>query len=89
MSSKKEKTESSSRKLSLQYYDVMSWAEARMTALDNRVESSKKLALKELHQRNANAIEEEFFDWISNEHIGKKSNVLFTPYHQDVGNHST
>jgi hypothetical protein len=80
MSSKKEKTD--------QYYDVMSWAEARMTALDNRVESSKKPFMKKLHQGNANAIEEEFFDWISNEHIGKKSNVLFVPYHQDVSNHS-
>ena len=80
MLSKKEKT--------AQYHDLIRWAEERMTHLDNHVESSRKIALKQLHQGNANAIEEEFFDWISNAHVGKKSNVLFVPYCQDVSNHS-
>lgn len=80
MLSRKEKTD--------QYHDLIRWADTRMTILDNRVESSKKISLKQLHQGNCNAIEEEFFDWISNAHVGKKSNVLFVPYCNDVSNHS-
>ena len=76
MLSKKQKTD--------QYHDVIRWAEERMTHLDNRVESSRKITLKQLHQGNCNAIEEEFFDWIFNSHVGKKSNVLFAPYYEDV-----
>jgi len=73
MLSKKEKTN--------QYHDVMRWAEERMTVLDNHVESAKKPFIKKLHEGNCDAIEEEFFDWISNSHTGKKSSVLFVPYH--------
>ena len=70
------------------YHYLIDWAGTRIDYLSSRscVVSAKKL--KKYHQGNANAIEEEFFDWFSNSNSGKKSNVLFVPYYEDVENSS-
>jgi len=66
------------------YYYLIDWASTRIDYLSSRsrVVSAKKLKI--YHQGNANAVEEEFFDWIANSNSGKKSNVLFVPYYDDV-----
>lgn len=70
------------------YHYLIHWAGNRVDYLSrrSRIVSAKKL--KKLHEGNANAIEEEFFDWFANDHSGKKSNVLFVPYFRDVENSS-
>ena len=70
------------------YHYLIDWAGNRIDYLSgrSRVVSAKKLM--KYHQGNANAIEEEFFDWFANSNAGKKSNVLVVPYYDDVENSS-
>lgn len=58
-----------------QYNQLIDWAGDRIDYLLSRARKDKKQRL------NAQALEEEFFDWFASRHSDSKSNVLFIPYH--------
>ena len=64
-----------------QYNDLIDWAGNRIDYLLSRSKACKTKERKILHRINAQALEEEFFDWFAARHSDSKQNVLFIPYH--------
>jgi hypothetical protein len=65
-----------------QYYTLIDWAGSRIDYLSSRSRVCKTPTLKTKHRLNAQALEEEFFDWFAARHSDSKQNVLFIPYHK-------
>ena len=71
-----------------QYNELIDWAGNRIDYLSSRSRACKTQSLKVKHRLNAQALEEEFFDWFAARHSDSKQNVLFVPYHGDLTNGS-
>jgi len=69
-----------------QYNDLIDWAGNRIDYLLSRSKACKTELNKRKNRLNAQAVEEEYFDWFSARHSDSKSNVLFIPYYKSVGN---
>ena len=69
-----------------QYNDLIDWAGSRIDYLLSRSKVCTSSKLVANHRRNAQALEEEYFDWFHARHSGTLSNVLFVPYYKSVGN---
>jgi len=67
-----------------QYNQLIDWAGDRIDYLFSRSKACKTKERKITHRINAQALEEEFFDWFAARHSDSKSNVLFIPYHKIV-----
>jgi hypothetical protein len=67
-----------------QYNDLIDWAGNRIDYLLSRSRACKNKTLKAKHRLNAQALEEEYFEWFHARHSYTKSNVLFIPYHKIV-----
>jgi hypothetical protein len=67
-----------------QYNNLIDWAGTRIDYLSSRSKACTNKQLKTKHRLNAQALEEEFFDWFAARHSDSKSNVLFIPYHKDA-----
>jgi hypothetical protein len=63
------------------YNHLIDWSGKRIDYLLSRSRACKNPKLKTKHRLNAQALEEEFFDWFAARHSDSKSNVLFIPYH--------
>jgi len=63
------------------YNSLIDWAGTRIDYLHSRACVVTAAKLKKLHRGNAQALEEEFFDWFAARHSDSRSNVLFIPYH--------
>ena len=63
------------------YNHLIDWAGIRIDYLLSRSRACKTKHLKTKHRLNAQALEEEFFDWFAARHSDSKQNVLFIPYH--------
>ena len=63
------------------YNELIDWAGNRIDYLSSRSSACKTQSLKVKHRLNAQALEEEFFDWFAARHSDSKQNVLFIPYH--------
>ena len=70
------------------YNELINWAGNRIDYLSSRSSACKNKSLKVKHRLNAQALEEEFFDWFAARHSDSKQNVLFVPYHGDLTNGS-
>jgi len=70
------------------YNELIDWAGNRIDYLSSRSSACKTQSLKVKHRLNAQALEEEFFDWFAARHSDSKQNVLFVPYHGDLTNGS-
>jgi len=68
------------------YNSLIDWAGKRIDYLCSRSRACKTQQLKSQHRRNAQALEEEFFDWFAARHSDSKQNVLFIPYHGNLNN---
>ena len=66
------------------YNELIDWAGSRIDYLSSRSSACKTKSKKIQHRLNAQALEEEFFDWFAARHSDSKSNVLFIPYHKIV-----
>jgi hypothetical protein len=64
-----------------QYNELIDWAGNRIDYLFSRSRACRSHFHKIKNRMNAQAIEEEFFDWFAARHSDSKSNVLFVPYH--------
>jgi hypothetical protein len=64
-----------------QYNELMDWAGDRIDLLLCRAKTCKTPQRKTNHRLNAQALEEEFFDWFAARHSDSTQNVLFIPYH--------
>lgn len=69
-----------------QYNNLIDWAGSRIDYLFSRSKACNNKKLKIKHRLNAQALEEEYFDWFAARHSDSKSNVLFIPYYKSVGN---
>jgi hypothetical protein len=69
-----------------QYNELIDWAGDRIDYLLSRSKNCTTKQLKTKHRLNAQALEEEYFDWFASRHSGGLQNVLFIPYHKSVGN---
>lgn len=63
------------------YNHLIDWAGDRIDLLLSRSKACKTSQRKTTHRLNAQALEEEFFDWFAARHSDSRSNVLFIPYH--------
>jgi hypothetical protein len=63
------------------YNELIDWAGIRIDYLLSRSSACKTKSRKIQHRLNAQALEEEFFDWFASRHSDSKQNVLFIPYH--------
>ncbi len=63
------------------YNHLIDWAGDRIDLLLSRSKACKTQLNKRRNRRNAQALEEEFFDWFAARHSDSRSNVLFIPYH--------
>jgi hypothetical protein len=63
------------------YNELIDWAGIRIDYLLSRSSACKTKSRKIQHRLNAQALEEEFFDWFAARHSNSKQNVLFIPYH--------
>ena len=63
------------------YNELIDWAGIRIDYLLSRSSACKTKSHKIQHRLNAQALEEEFFDWFAARHSNSKQNVLFIPYH--------
>lgn len=63
------------------YKSLIHWAGTRIDYLSARARKCTSKRLIRLHKGNAQALEEEYFDWFAAQHSNKKQNVLFVPYH--------
>lgn len=63
------------------YNHLIDWAGDRIDLLLSRAKANKTKYNKAKNRRNAQALEEEFFDWFAARHSDSQSNVLFIPYH--------
>jgi ATPase subunit of ABC transporter with duplicated ATPase domains len=70
------------------YNELINWAGNRIDYLSSRSSACKNQSLKTKNRLNAQALEEEFFDWFAARHSDSKQNVLFVPYHGDLTNGS-
>lgn len=66
------------------YQHLIDWAGDRIDYLFSRSKACTNKKLKSQHRRNAQALEEEFFDWFAARHSDSKQNVLFIPYHDET-----
>lgn len=66
------------------YNHLIDWAGDRIDLLLSRAKANKTKENKIKNRMNAQALEEEFFDWFAARHSDSKSNVLFIPYHRIV-----
>jgi hypothetical protein len=64
------------------YNHVIDWAGGRIDHLLNRSRACKTKNKKVEHRLNAQALEEEFFDWFAARHSDSSQSVLFIPYHK-------
>jgi hypothetical protein len=64
------------------YNELIDWAGNRIDYLLSRSCACKNKNLKAKHRLNAQALEEEFFDWFAARHSDSPQNVLFIPYHK-------
>ena len=64
-----------------QYNQLIDWAGDRIDLLLSRAKACKTQLNKNKNRRNAQAVEEEFFEWFAARHSDSKQNVLFIPYH--------
>lgn len=64
------------------YNHLIDWAGGRIDHLLNRSRACKNKTLKAKHRLNAQALEEEYFEWFHARHSYTQSNVLFIPYHK-------
>ena len=64
------------------YNHLIDWAGSRIDYLLSRSRACKTKDKKIEHRLNAQALEEEYFDWFAARHSDSKSNVLFIPYHK-------
>lgn len=64
-----------------QYNQLIDWAGDRIDYLLSRSRACKNKHLKAKHRLNAQALEEEYFDWFAARHSDSSQNVLFIPYH--------
>lgn len=64
-----------------QYNELIDWAGNRIDSLLSTAKKRKTTKNRSYHRLNAQALEEEFFDWFAARHSDSKSNVLFIPYH--------
>jgi hypothetical protein len=69
-----------------QYNELIDWAGDRIDSLLSSSKKRKTPKNKTYYRLNAQALEEEFFDWFAARHSDSKSNVLFIPYYKSVGN---
>ena len=69
-----------------QYNELIDWAGGRIDYLHSRSKACKTHLNKRKNRLNAQALEEEYFDWFAARHSDSKSNVLFIPYYKSVGN---
>jgi len=69
-----------------QYNELIDWAGNRIDYLFSRASACKNKHLKAKHRLNAQALEEEFFDWFADRHSNKKQNVLFIPHYKGLTN---
>jgi hypothetical protein len=69
-----------------QYNELIDWAGGRIDYLLSRSKACKTHLNKRKNRLNAQALEEEYFDWFAARHSDSKSNVLFIPYYKSVGN---
>lgn len=67
-----------------QYNELIDWAGSRVDYLLSRSQACKTKEKRITHRINAQALEEEFFDWFAARHSDSKQNVLFIPYHKDA-----
>jgi len=67
-----------------QYNELIDWAGNRIDSLLSRSSKCKTKSKRIQHRLNAQALEEEYFDWFAARHSDSKSNVLFIPYHKNV-----
>jgi hypothetical protein len=70
------------------YNELINWAGNRIDYLSSRSRACKQTYNKTMNRLNAQALEEEFFDWFAARHSDSKQNVLFVPYHGDLTNGS-
>ena len=68
------------------YNQLIDWAGDRIDLLLSRAKANKTKENKIKNRLNAQAVEEEFFDWFAARHSNSKQNVLFIPYHGDLIN---
>lgn len=68
------------------YNQLIDWAGDRIDLLLSRAKANRSKENKIKNRMNAQAVEEEFFDWFAARHSDSKQNVLFIPYHKSVGN---
>jgi hypothetical protein len=68
------------------YNQLIDWAGDRIDLLLSRAKANKTKENKIKNRLNAQAVEEEFFDWFAARHSDSKQNVLFIPYHGDLIN---
>lgn len=66
------------------YNHLIDWAGDRIDLLLSRSKACKTHLNKTKNRRNAQAVEEEFFDWFASRHSDSPSNVLFIPYHGNL-----
>jgi len=66
------------------YNHLIDWSGKRIDYLLSRSRACKNQTLKAKHRLNAQALEEEYFEWFHARHSYTKSNVLFIPYHKIV-----
>lgn len=64
-----------------QYNQLIDWAGDRIDLLLSRAKACKTKERKTTNRLNAQALEEEFFEWFASRHSDSKQNVLFIPYH--------
>ena len=64
------------------YNHLIDWAGNRIDYLLSRSRACNNKERKTKHRLNAQALEEEFFDWFAARHSDSRSNVLFIPYYK-------
>lgn len=69
-----------------QYNELIDWAGNRIDYLSSRACACKQTYNKTMNRLNAQALEEEFFDWFASRHSDSKQNVLFIPYYKGLTN---
>lgn len=68
------------------YNSLIDWAGVRIDHLLSRSSACNNQKLKTRHRVNAQALEEEFFDWFAARHSDSKQTVLFIPNFREIQN---
>jgi hypothetical protein len=66
------------------YNHLIDWAGGRIDLLLSRATACKTQLNKTKNRCNAQALEDEFFDWFAAQHSDSKSNVLFIPHYETL-----